>query len=520
MGPIMPSIAMASTPAWAMDGKANNPERYFGKSVGKVTEKGSPLGWKAGQTFFGMMIDQSPGHWGNKVLSADVNQLMIPAMYLQQFAHTPKYHQDKINQIVAEANGFDTKEEMKSWIMSNLSDAYKEELIDEVMAKARDSKEVIQVAMVNTVDGVTTFTGHSIDDIKAHWTFISDDDNVLTSEEIATAVDQLEEFVSTQHSVIDLQAAYDTAVGLGFEFENTPAVFSTLADLAYSALVNPTIDDVRSTWDRWSSPSDIEPYSDAFNIALQQLEGFLATNPSATELRAAYAAIIDTGTFEANSPDGVHAAITALSDAVYPVEDVLPNNWAPGKAQELRTNVGGIMTNYYNYADPQPTTPAEFHTAKQISVDYEAIATITHELDLEKAVGYFVTDNIKQTIDLSSTISHAITNVIEDVIEDGKLVSVHSGIDDVVINFNAFDNTVSIAENALLAGIAVELGLAAGIAAGLDLSTLALAAEAVETLTSAGVDAGLDEGVARDAAENAVEEESGYTKEQLQNAAP
>ena len=33
MGPIMPSIAMASTPAWAMDGKANNPERYFGKSV-------------------------------------------------------------------------------------------------------------------------------------------------------------------------------------------------------------------------------------------------------------------------------------------------------------------------------------------------------------------------------------------------------------------------------------------------------------------------------------------------------
>ena len=46
-------------------------------------------------------------------------------MYLQQFSIAPKFYQDEINQVVAEANGFDTKEEMKLWIMSNLSEEYK-----------------------------------------------------------------------------------------------------------------------------------------------------------------------------------------------------------------------------------------------------------------------------------------------------------------------------------------------------------------------------------------------------------
>ena len=33
MGPIMPSIAVASTPKWAMDGVANGKHEYFGKTV-------------------------------------------------------------------------------------------------------------------------------------------------------------------------------------------------------------------------------------------------------------------------------------------------------------------------------------------------------------------------------------------------------------------------------------------------------------------------------------------------------
>ena len=63
-------------------------------------------------------------------------------------------------------------------------------------------------------------------------------------------------------------------------------------------------------------------------------------------------------------------------------------------------------------------------------------------------------------------------------------------------------------DNVALANLAADLGLAAAYAVGLEINTFDLAVAAVEALTAAGVAAGLDPGVARDAAEKAVEEQN------------
>ena len=165
LGPVMPSVSMAMAPKWAMDGVANGKHEYFGKSVYRGLsvvemeefhkEKGSPLRWKAQQTFFGMVIDHSPEHWGNNVLRAEVNQLYIPSSHLTWYASNPKVYKDQINQIVAEANGFNTKEEMKSWIIANLDGQYKDDLMANVLAQSDTAGEVVENAKNVVSQGVT-----------------------------------------------------------------------------------------------------------------------------------------------------------------------------------------------------------------------------------------------------------------------------------------------------------------------------------------------------------------------------
>ena len=61
---------------------------------------------------------------------------------MQWYASNPIHYKDQINQIIAEANGFNTKEEMKAWVSANLSDEYKKELMANVLSQVETIDEV------------------------------------------------------------------------------------------------------------------------------------------------------------------------------------------------------------------------------------------------------------------------------------------------------------------------------------------------------------------------------------------
>ena len=551
LGPVMPSVSMAMAPKWAMDGVANGKHEYFGKSVYRGLsvvemeefhkEKGSPLRWKAQQTFFGMVIDHSPEHWGNNVLRAEVNQLYIPSSHLTWYASNPKVYKDQINQIVAEANGFNTKEEMKSWIIANLDGQYKDDLMANVLKQVGDNNDVAEVAMVaeNVVSqGVADATTTTVD-------------MDLTPEvevEIANPLADVRVYASDYNNLMGVftAAGFDDALSykaakgvVSLVREEGRFGTSTATEVvasAASAVLGNTL----------SSQSNYHG-----NVFTQTVDLGSLSVTEASDLALSVA--VQVGDIVGLTTD--HAQSVAFS--VDGVTATTPGEVMGALTDALDThNTAGVEALVQSYLDEAPVI-----TAAQT----EALVTLLGEFE-----GEF--DELSETAAFSelNTFVHAVETAVYNGLElgdgvvkaDGRIInapyfsaqdrvaaatSVVNALAEAPTNVTALDVASSVAANIAdnafikatidgvytkvnfsgtavdIANVAASIGVASGIAAGLDLSSFDLAVSAVDTIANAMVEAsvakgasnGINQGVARDAAAEAVADQSDFTKREL-----